>query len=124
MRPVYHGDVIHAARALYVLPMALRAQAARVMIARANAAHAYVDNTGKLHPRWGDGSLLAVARRQDRAQEPGLDDADYCACLVTMLTALQPNSFQPAAQSTQRRAAGSNNRRPSGISSPQSSQNP
>jgi len=90
MRAVFHSDVSNAARALYVLPKKLRGLACQSMIARAEVAHAYVSRTGALHPRWGDGSLLAVARRLKRAREPGLDDPDYCTCLIMVLCALHP----------------------------------
>jgi hypothetical protein len=88
MRPVLHGDVSSAARALLAAPEILRAGLCRRLIREAEAAERYVRKTGQMHPIWGNGSLMAAARRRVLAAEPSFDDRDYCACFEEVLRAL------------------------------------
>lgn len=88
MRPVQHGDVVAAARALLRLPETGRAAALRRMLAQARAADAYRKRLGKAHPEWGNGSLMAVALRGGVPPEPKLDVPDYCRCLVMVFEEL------------------------------------
>ena len=88
MRPLLHGDVSDAARALLAAPPAARERLCRRMIVEAEAADAYRRRTGRVHPLWGNGSLMAAARRRALADEPGFDDADYCSCFEMVLRAL------------------------------------
>ncbi|MCV2880990.1 hypothetical protein [Actibacterium sp. XHP0104] len=81
MRPVLHGDVVSAARALMGLPEAARRAAFQGMLVRASAADAYRKRFGKAHPEWGNGSLMAVALPGVKGPEPFLDAPDYCRCL-------------------------------------------
>lgn len=88
MRPLLHGDVSNAARALLAAPGSCRADLCRRMIAEAEAADAHRERTGRLHPLWGNGSLMAAARRRALADEPGFDDAEYCECFEMVLREL------------------------------------
>ncbi len=88
MRPILHGDVSDAARALLASPMAGRERLCRRMIAEADAALSHVNRTGRLHPDWGNGSLMAAARTHRLAPEPGFHDLDYCRCMETVLACL------------------------------------
>ncbi|WP_194295022.1 DUF7742 family protein [Profundibacter amoris] len=88
MRPVLHGDVVAAALVLLRLPVSARTDAMRDMLEQAAAADLYRKRLGKGHPAWGNGSLMAVAMRWDRASEPFLDDPDYCRCLITVFSEL------------------------------------
>ncbi|MBB4022054.1 MULTISPECIES: DUF7742 family protein [Actibacterium] len=88
MRPVLHGDVVAAARALLPLPDCARAAALRGMLARAAAADAYRKRFGRAHRAWGNGSLMAVALPRVRGAEPFLDDAEYCRCLALVFETL------------------------------------
>ncbi len=88
MRPLLHGDVSNAARALLAVPRPLRPALCRRMIDEAEAADAHVRRTGRLHPFWGNGSLMAAARRRRLADEPGFDDPDYCECFEMVLRTL------------------------------------
>lgn len=81
MRPILYGDVVCAARALLELPEAAQRVALRAMLARAAAADAYRKRFGRVHPDWGNGSLMGVARRRPLRPEPALDDPFYCRCL-------------------------------------------
>lgn len=88
MRPVLHGDVSCAARALYAAAPGRRAVLCARMIAEAEEADRYRARHGRLHPRWGNGSLMAAARRYPLADEPGFDDPDYCRCFMQVLAML------------------------------------
>lgn len=129
MRVVLHGDVSCAARALHAVPGAQRPGLCRQIIAEAEAADRFFRRNGRAHAAWGNGSLMAAARKYPLADEPSFDNMDYCACVVMVLTALQADHAsrqgapsQPDAQLTQRRQAGSSSSRRSAIGSPQSSQ--
>lgn len=88
MRPILHGDVSSAARALLMIPPQAREGACRRMIREAEQADRHVRRTGRVHPFWGNGSLMAAARRRSLADEPGFDDADYCRCFELVLRGL------------------------------------
>lgn len=57
------------------------------MLTWADEAETFRRETGRAHPRWGGGSLMAVALIQPRAAEPFLDDPDYAACLAMVFEA-------------------------------------
>ncbi|TCO70903.1 hypothetical protein [Rhodovulum euryhalinum] len=97
MRPVLHGDVVAAARALYVRSPEERLAAMALMLARADAADAYRKRFHRAHPEWGNGSLMALACRQDLPPEPPLDDPDYCRCLALVLASLADSRMSKAA---------------------------
>lgn len=97
MRPVLHGDVTAAARALLPLPEEVRPAALRGMLARAGAADAYRKRFGRGHPDWGNGSLMAVALRGVAGPEPFLDAPDYCRCLALVFEELVRWRAQKAA---------------------------
>lgn len=88
MRPVLHGDVSNAARALLRVPRGRRHDLCARMIREAEAADVHVRDTGALHPVWGNGSLMSAARKRVLADEPTFDDANYCACFEMVLRAL------------------------------------
>ncbi|WP_171099741.1 hypothetical protein [Ruegeria sp. HKCCD7255] len=85
MRPVLHGDVSAAARALLAVPATDRERLCGRMIAEAEAADQHVAQTGRLHPVFGNGSLMAAARGRHLADEPGFDNLSYCACFEMVL---------------------------------------
>lgn len=85
MRPVLHGDVSSAARVLLTVPQQNRDQLCARMISEADLAHRYVTDTGRLHPVYGNGSLMAAARCRRLANEPGFDNVQYCQCFETVL---------------------------------------
>lgn len=82
MRPALHSDAAAAACVLRGLPEARRGWVLARMGAEAGAADAYRRAHGRMHPRWGNGSLMAAALRRRPARGPLLDDADYCRCLA------------------------------------------
>ena len=88
MRPVLHGDVSAAACALLALAPCCRPRALAAMLAEADAADLFRKRTGRAHPRWGNGSLMAAALGHKRAPEPFLDQPDYAACMALVFEAL------------------------------------
>ena len=88
MRPVLHGDVVTAARALYARPPGQRTALAARLIEEADRADSFRRTSGRRHPVWGDGTLLSAAARCDLAPEPFLDEADYCDCMMIVFEAL------------------------------------
>ncbi|WP_037309874.1 hypothetical protein [Ruegeria halocynthiae] len=85
MRPVLHGDVSAAARVLLTAPLADRDRLCARMIREAELADDYVGQTGRMHPFWGNGSLMAAARNRRLADEPGFDNLQYCQCFELVL---------------------------------------
>ena len=88
MRPVGHGDVSAAACVLLRAAHADRPRLLGRMLAEAETADAYRREVGRLHPLWGNGSLMGAALGRPRAPEPFLDDPDYAACMALVFEAL------------------------------------
>ncbi len=88
MRPILHGDVSSAARALLMVTPDAREVVCRRVIREAEHADRYRRQTGRVHPLWGNGSLMAAARKRPLADEPGFDDPDYCRCFEIVLSGL------------------------------------
>lgn len=95
MRPVLHGDVSNAARALLNVPRGARATLCARLIAEAEMADRFVRRTGRAHPFWGNGSLMSAARQRPLSDEPGFDDLSYCQCFEIVLQALIRNHLSP-----------------------------
>ncbi|WP_170432105.1 DUF7742 family protein [Ruegeria arenilitoris] len=85
MRPILHGDVSSAARVLLTVPQAQRERLCARMIAEAELADRHVAATGRLHPVYGNGALMAAARSRPLADEPSFSDTEYCRCFETVL---------------------------------------
>lgn len=123
MRPVQHGDVVAAARVIRAVPEARRDALVGRMLDEARWADAYRKRTGRAHPLWGDGSLMAAALMRGPEAEPTMRDTVYLQCLVGVLEAVVAARLQcPEAHATQTAAAGSISSRRGGMSSPQSQQ--
>ncbi|MCT4555807.1 MAG: hypothetical protein N4A53_14055 [Pelagimonas sp.] len=97
MRPVLHGDVTAAARALLSVPASARAALARRLVAQAEAADAYRQERGRAHPFWGTGSLMSAALARRPAPERRMDDPDFADCFIAVLDALRENTAQQRA---------------------------
>lgn len=93
MRPVLHGDISNAARALLFVPERQRQGLCLQLLEEAELADQFVSQTGRLHPEWGNGSLMSAARKRFLAPEPTFDNPDYCRCFKMVLTALIARSF-------------------------------
>lgn len=95
MRPVLPGDVSNAARALLCVPRGMRAGLCARMIGEAEAADEYARRMGRLHPLWGNGSLMSAARKRMLADEPTFDDVEYCECFEQVLRGLIERRLSP-----------------------------
>ncbi len=89
MRPTLHGDVSCAARVLLLVPRKARERICRRMICEAEIADRYRVRNQRLHPRFGNGSLMSVARKRPMLPEPFFDDPEYCECYETVLRVLR-----------------------------------
>jgi len=83
-----HGDVVSAARVLRGLPVAKRKPELLRLLRQANFADQHRIETGRVHPFWGDGSLMTIALAATPAPEPRFDDVDYCACMALVFETL------------------------------------
>lgn len=88
MRPVLHGDVIAAARVLLGLPEPFRVPVLRRLFHQADLAERYWRAKGKLHPLYGDGSLMSASHMRRLVAEPSLQDDEYCTCIITVFAEL------------------------------------
>ena len=66
------------------------------MLAEADAADAWRLRTGRMHPIWGNGTLMAAALRRAAAPEPPLHDRAYCAALSLTYAALADRAVDEA----------------------------
>lgn len=87
MRHLLHG-VSAAARVLLNAAPADREPLCTRMINEAELADIYVGHTGRLHPLFGNGSLMTVARTRPLANEPSFDNLQYCQCFEMVLRCL------------------------------------
>ena len=85
MRPVTLADLEVAARALLAMPKAARAVAARELLAEAAAADRHRLATRRLHPHFGDGTLMAAAMQRPLAPRPATIDAAAIRVFVLLL---------------------------------------
>lgn len=85
MRAILHGDITSAARALLPVPQGARRARCRRLIKEAEFADRYTRRFGKIHPLWGNGSLMGAARKYPLAREPRLGDLEYCSCMEMVL---------------------------------------
>jgi hypothetical protein len=88
MRPVLHGDVVGAARALLAVEAGDRNSLIHRLMMQAHWANKYRQMWGKVHPIWGDGSLEVAAVQHRQMPEPYLDAPEYCECMITVFEAL------------------------------------
>lgn len=92
MRQVLLGDVTAAARALLTAPPGDRARLIRLWLDQAHMAHACHKRTGRPHPLWGNGSLMARALAAGARAEPLPSDTDYLHALRHVIEALLDRS--------------------------------
>jgi hypothetical protein len=85
MRPVTTTDLIAAARVLLAFPEAKRPVAMRVLVARAQIADRHRLTTGRLHPAYGNGTLLAAALAHGQQWPDTSDEATWLECLASAI---------------------------------------
>ena len=88
MRRVLWSDVTAAARAVMAARPDRRESFAAALIVQASHADKYTRRLRRDHPEWGNGTLLAAARKHTLAAERSFDDRDYAKCCLVVLTAL------------------------------------
>lgn len=89
MLRVLHGDMVAAARTLLAVPAPQRDALLRRMLVGADLAERHRRRSGRTHPRYGTGSLMASAGGWPQRPEPFLDDPDYLDCLARVIAALR-----------------------------------
>ncbi|MAM25539.1 MAG: hypothetical protein CML55_09215 [Rhodobacteraceae bacterium] len=92
MRAVFYSDLIAAARALGGSPPGDRLHLCHRMLREADWADRYARRLGKVHPRWGNGTLGAAAGQYPQARAAAVNEADHLACLLVILRALEAKS--------------------------------
>jgi hypothetical protein len=88
MRPVLISDLTLAARALLFVPPMARKKLALRLLQDADVGDRYARRIGRIHTKYGDGTLSAVARMRPLALEPTLNNFAYCECLALVLEQL------------------------------------
>lgn len=90
MQRVMQGDVVAFAAALARVPPDQQAALGREMLGRADQAAAHRMRYGVAHPKWGCGSLMAVARGEGQVRALDWQDAGFlaaCAMVCRLLVA-------------------------------------
>lgn len=88
MRRVLIDDVAVVARVLLATPPSARTLRLARLITMAEAADAHRSSTGRAHPRWGSGSLMAAASGMQKVPPPDFDDEEVCSVWMMILAAL------------------------------------
>ena len=89
MRTVTHGDIVAAACLARGIAEDGRCAFILRLLDQAHSADKYRKRTGCAHPLWGDGTLMAVARKNRTAQsEPFFSDVDYLETIATVIETL------------------------------------
>lgn len=88
MRPVMISDLTAAARALLLVPPKRREHLAAQLLQDADVGDRFTRRLGRIHTKFGNGTLSAAARQYPLAGEPTLDDFAYCECLSLVLHSL------------------------------------
>lgn len=88
MRPVTLTDLAAAVRVLLALPEDRRAAGLAALLARAEAADHHRRTTGRAHPAYGNGTLLAAALAHPAADPGTAGDRAYLLCLAQVLDAV------------------------------------
>lgn len=95
MRTLLLGDIVAAARVLLPLRPDLRAAMLDRLLDQTHAAHCFFKRTGRPHPDWGNGSLMARANVERQKPEPFASDVGYLACLALVIGALMARRTNP-----------------------------
>jgi len=88
MRPVQMADLEAALRLLLKTPPELRQSCMADLCARADIADRYRKRLRRLHPHYGDGSLMTAAMEQGIALRPTACDDQVLTCLQIAIAVL------------------------------------
>jgi hypothetical protein len=84
------GDVMALARVLALFAKPQHRAICRQALEKTHVADKYRKRLGRLHPRWGDGSLMGFSLRAfPRAGRDDFGDQAYCDAFQTALDALR-----------------------------------
>ena len=89
MRPILHGDATSAARALMAAAPEARIDLLVRMLREAEIADRHVLETRSVHPQFGNGTLMAAARKHPLLPEPDFDNDTYAECFAIVLYGLR-----------------------------------
>ena len=92
MRPASLAELGLMARVLTPLPTSDRPLAARQILAEVEVAAAHLRATGRCHPAFGDGSLMARCLTLSPIAEPLAEDAAFLEALTIACWALADHS--------------------------------
>lgn len=85
MRAVLLSDVVAAARALRAAPAPRRADLCARLFREADWADRHTRRLGRIHPLWGNGTLLGAAQARRLAPVGTFNDLEYCACFQMVI---------------------------------------
>ena len=88
MRSVMQSDVRAAVRAVLAVPAGARTTFCARLVQEAEWADRFVKRLGKLHPFWGNGTLLGAAQGHPLAPDRTFDDAEFCTVYELVLVQL------------------------------------
>ena len=91
-RPVQFADLEAAMRLLLKAPPAQRRLDMADICARADIADRHRKRLRRLHPTYGDGTLMAAAMGQGLAPRPAAVTAEVLSCLHIVIAVLQDKS--------------------------------
>lgn len=87
MRPILIDDLLLAARAAGLHPPEMRAGRLAQWLGEAHGADLYRKRLGRMHPRWGNGSLMARAMAEPLAR-PLRPDGEEIEVLAQVIAAV------------------------------------
>ena len=88
MRPVQLADLEVAVRVLLAMPGPARHQMVIQLYQEASIAEQYRKTTAKLHPLYGNGTLMSAAQKYAMMPRKAFCDADYLRCMAILATEL------------------------------------
>ncbi len=89
IRPPMAAEILLLGRALLPLPQRSRRKRAELILAETFEAAAYFTASGKVHPSFGDGSLMARILPLRPVAEPFADNADFLQALSVAVGAMR-----------------------------------
>lgn len=84
-----------AARVLLAVPAPQRQFVARAILAEAHLADVQRINTGRLHPQFGNGTVLSAALTRPCAEPKSPGDIDYLRCIAAVLAVVLEQDSVP-----------------------------
>jgi hypothetical protein len=88
MRQPVLAELSLAARVLLAVPRRQRWRKALRLLQEVQEADTYWEQTGRCHPEFGDGSLMARCHRLSPQAEPMADDPDFLTSLIAVSRAV------------------------------------